>query len=189
MELTYNNIKNWYATKNYEFYTRPFEINLLGIRNDNKATNLWDDTLVVSYNDGREDKVLIFKQFTTDPGFYFLKTKILNPKGCFFLKEMQHLKMFTVGLHQGKIKALVQYKPVTGYRDANKDDTLDTTLEDKGMFGINLHHGYNSFIVHNNSAGCQVLKNVKDLEQLLPLFKLHEDSFGKGINYTLTSKV
>lgn len=189
MELTYDNIKQWYTNNKYQFYTRPFEINILGIRNDYQATDLWDDKCIITYNDGRNDKILVFNQYTTDPGFYFLKTKLLNPKGCFFLKEGQHKNMWTQGLHTGKYKALIQYAPCVGYRDKNGNNTLDTIVEDKGNFGIDFHHGYNSYIVHNNSAGCQVLKNIKDLEQLLPLFELHERTYGKGINYTLTNKL
>lgn len=187
MEVTYEDIKAWFEAKKYEFNTRPFELNLLGVRKNYSATNLWDDALIVTYHDGRNPKVLVFENFTTDPGYYFLKTKLLNPKGCAFLKEGHHSNMFTVGLHNGKYKALVQYAAVTVYRDGNKDNTLDTDLENKGHFGINLHHGYNSAIIYNNSAGCQVLKNIKDLESLLPLAELHERTYGKGINYTLTT--
>ena len=189
MELTYDNVKKFYTDNGYDFYIRPFEINILGIRKDYKSTDLWDDTCVITYHDGRNPSILIFNNFTTDPGLYFLKTKLLNPKGCFFLKEGQHKNMWTQGLHNNKYKALVQYAPVIGYRDSNKNESLDTIVTDKGNFGINFHHGYNSYIVHNNSAGCQVLKNIKDLEQLLPLFELHERTYGKGINYTLTAKL
>lgn len=189
MEFTYDTLKSWFINSKYEFNTRPFELNLLGIRKNYTATNLWDDTLLVIYFDGRNNIVKEFKNFTTDPGYYFLKTKMLNPKGCAFLKEGQHINMFTIGLHNGKYKALVQYGKVTVYRDANKDEVLDRNIEDRGYFGINLHHGYNSNLVFNNSAGCQVLKDPKDLSELLELADLHEKTYGKGINYTLTSNI
>ena len=67
----------------------------------------------------------------------------------------------------------------------NKDDILNMDVIDKGMFGINLHHGYNSALVFNNSAGCQVLKNPTDLTKVLDLCKLHQAVYGRGINYTL----
>lgn len=189
MELTYNNIKEWYKTKGYTFRDKPFQINLLGIRKNYTATNAWDDTLVVCYKDNENEKVLIFNNFTTDPGYYFLKTKLLNPKGCAFVEEGNYQNLFTVGMHQGKIEALVQYRPIKVYRDANKDNTLDKGVEDVGMFGINLHHGYNSAVIFNNSAGCQVLKSPTDLTTVLNLAKIHEHLYGKGIDYTLTSNI
>jgi hypothetical protein len=190
MELTYDNIKKWYADNKYVFCTRPFEVNMLGIRKSYDATNLFDDKFVLTYNDGRNDKILVFNRFTTDPGYYFLKIKFMNPKGCAFLKEGQHINMFTRGKHGSKqYEALIQYAPVTVYRDTNKDNTLDKGKEEKGMFGIDFHHGYNCALVYNNSAGCQVLEDIKDLESLLPLFDLHERTYGRGINYTLTTGI
>ncbi len=188
MELTYDSIKDWYKSKGYIFNIRPFEVNMLGIRKDYNDTNLFDDKFVLTYHDGRNSKTLIFNRFTTDPGYYFLKIKFMNPKGCAFLKEGQHINMFTRGKHGEKqYEALIQYAPCTVYRDTNKNNVLDKTNEEKGMFGIDFHHGYNSALVYNNSAGCQVLEDINDLNSLLPLFDLHERTYGKGINYTLTS--
>lgn len=187
MELTYNNIKTWYESKGYTFRTRPFEPNLLGIRSSYKATNAWDDTLVMVYKTNDEDKVIVFKNFTTDPGFYFLKTKLLNPKGCAFLAEGNYPNIFIVGLHQGKYEALRQNRNITVYRDANKDNNLDMKVKDTGMFGINLHHGYNSSVIFNNSAGCQVLKSPSDLNTVLNVCKIKEHLYGRGIDYTLTN--
>jgi len=187
MELTYTNIKEWYRSKGYDFKTRPFEPNLLGVRNNYIATNTWDDMLIMTYKTNDEVKVVIFKNFTTDPGFYFLKTKLLNPKGCAFLKEGNYPNMFIVGLHQGKYEALRQNKNVTVYRDADKDNDLEMHTEDTGMFGINLHHGYGSKVIFNNSAGCQVLKDISDLNTVLTICKIKENLYGKGIDYTLTN--
>lgn len=189
MELTYNNIKQWYLDRKYPFNTRPFELNLLGLRNSYTATDAWDDKLLVVYSDGRNNKVVTYNEFTTDPGYYFLKKKLLNPKGCAFVKEGFYPNLWTLGLHNNKYKALIQYGKVTVYRDGNLDDTLDRKIEDTGYFGINLHHGYNSTVIFNNSAGCQVLKNTKNLNELLVLVELHEKTYGKGINYALTSNI
>ena len=113
---------------------------------------------------------------------------MLNPKGCAFLPEGNYPNMFTVGLHQGKYEALRQYRNITVWRDGDKDDQLEKLAEETGMFGINLHHGYNSTLVFNNSAGCQVLKSPTDLNTVLNAAKIHEHLYGKGIDYTLTSK-
>lgn len=185
IDTTYNGLKEYFKSLNYIFDERVFGINIIGIRSSLNATNLWDDKLVLAYIDNKRQPVIKeFNNFTTDPGFYFLKTKLLNPKGCAILCEGQHIKMFTNGLHKG-YDALIQYTPVKVYRDSNKDNILDTTLIDKGMFGIDLHHGYSSTLVFNNSAGCQVVKNQSDLATILTLARLHEKLYGKGINYTL----
>lgn len=186
IDTTYNGLKEYFKSLNYQFDERVFGINLIGIRSSLNATNLWDDTLLIAYiNNKREGVVKEFKNFTTDPGYYFLKTKLLNPKGCAILCEGQHIKMFTNGKHNGKYEALVQYKPVKVYRDSNKDNILDENVIDTGMFGINLHHGYNSYVVFNNSAGCQVLKSPSDLTKVLEMTTTFEKLYGKGINYTL----
>ena len=187
MELTYKNIESWYSKKGYTFRKRPFEPNILGIRSSYKATNAWDDTLVIAYKTNDEEKVLVFKNFTTDPGYYFLKTKLLNPKGCAFVKEGNYPNLWNIGLHQGKYEALRQVRNIIVYRDANKDDNLDMKLEESGIFGINLHHGYNSKVIFNNSAGCQVVQSPTDLNTILNICKIKEHLYGKGIDYTLTN--
>lgn len=186
IDTTYKGLKDYFKSLNYQFDERVFGINLIGIRSSLNATNLWDDKLVVAYIDNKRNPVVReFNEFTTDPGYYFLKTKLLNPKGCAVLCEGQHIKMLTIGVHNGKYEALVQYAPVKVYRDNNKDNILDETVVDKGMFGINLHHGYGSALVFNNSAGCQVLKQPSELKKVLDLAKIHESVYGRGINYTL----
>lgn len=184
-DLTYAEFKEYFNTMGYKFDERKNAINLIGIRSSLNATNLWDDTLVVCYVDDADRRLIKrYKNFTTDPGYFFLKVKILNPKGCAILVEGQHKNMWTIGLHNG-YKAFTQYGAVSVYRDNNKDNILDEKVIDKGYFGIDLHHGYNSGIVHNNSAGCQVVKTPAELTELLVLGDLHEKAYGKGINYTL----
>lgn len=184
-DLTYREFKDYFRSMNYVFDERKNAINLIGIRSSLNATNLWDDTLIVCYTDDTNRPCLKhYRNFTTDPGYYFLKTNILNPKGCAILVEGQYRNMWTIGLHKG-YKAFVQYGQTAVYRDNNKDNILDENVIDRGYFGIDLHHGFNSYVIFNNSAGCQVLKDPKDLTDLLVLGEAHERAYGKGINYTL----
>lgn len=48
---------------------------------------------------------------------------------------------YSLGLHQGKYKALVQFMPITVIRVFDKDNYLDFTSgkEGTGIFGINIH--------------------------------------------------
>ena len=60
MEHTYESVKRLYLNNGFEFYTRPFEINILGIRTGYRASNLFDDTCIITYNDGRDNIILKF---------------------------------------------------------------------------------------------------------------------------------
>lgn len=65
----------------------------------------------------------------------------MNPKGTAILAPGQYQSSHKIGLHRGKYKALVQHRPVTVYRDNNKDSKydLEPTKKDTGIFGINIH--------------------------------------------------
>lgn len=49
---------------------------------------------------------------------------------------------------------LVQVRPVSVYRDGNKDKEIDRESTQVGIFGINIHQQGYQFIVDNWSAGC-----------------------------------
>ena len=187
MDLSYEGVKKIYSDKGFPFDERIFGINILGIRKSLHDSNLFDDTCIIAYKTTKDNVCLEFDKFTTEPGYYFLKVKFMNPKGCAWVKEGYYPKLWTNGLHGEKqYPALIQYSPITVYRDTNMDEVLDNSGgEETGMFGIDFHHGYNCTLVYNNSAGCQVLENIADLAQVLPLFQLHERTYGKGISYAL----
>jgi hypothetical protein len=122
---------------------------------------------------------------TTNPGTHWLKN-LLNPKGTAVLKPGQYVDSWKLGLHQGKYEALVQAKPVTVYRDGDKDDTAEEQgKEDTGMFGINIHRANPSAIssiIDKWSAGCQVLDNPEQFKTLISSCKT---SNRKLFTYTL----
>ena len=177
-------------SKGYSYFTNGiYNLNIIGVRSkDSKeSVNVFNDALILIYNaeDGKHIEVF---PITTDPGLYYLKNN-LSIKGCAILKEGQVRGGWQIGLHQGKYKALVQKKPVTVYRDSNKDSKLDFVNEETGMFGINIHKsGESSTQVDRWSAGCQVFARVKDFNKFMNLVQKGNNKYGNSFTYTLINE-
>ena len=151
------------------FRNGNWDLNIVGIRNPLGEPNRFDDACYVVYRDDgaiwRCERFVI----TTDPGLYWLE----NPgrlAGTAILKEGQYRSCWQLGLHKGEKPALVQIKPVTVYRDADRDrqHDMDPNNTETGLFGINLHRaGTSSTNVDKWSAGCQVWAKDVDFERFL----------------------
>ena len=184
-----NALINTLTRKGYTIVTRPFELNIVGVRSSNTSPNTFDDSIHVFYK--REDGQWIHNIFpaTTDPGTYWLKT-FMNSKGTAILKPGQYKNAYRIGVHRGKYQALVQQAPVTVIRDDNKDQQLDFThaKQETGFFGINFHRAAvkgKTKYVNDHSAGCQVLADVNDFNLLMQLAARHKKLFGNNFTYTL----
>ena len=167
---------------------KSYDVNIVGVRNSstgNKVTNLFDDTMTISYKD--ENGNWVYKEWmnTTEPG----KKGVMqyhNVNGVARLVEGQYRGSHALGLHQGKYEALRQVKLVKVYRDKNKDLTFDETKTDEGLFGINIHKaGQDSTWVENYSEGCQVFKRVKDFDEFMKICKKAAKIHGNSFTYTL----
>ena len=187
MILTYDIIKKILQSKKYNFFEGELNLNMVGIRTNNRKIDNWDDYFCLVYQENGQDKIFIDDQFTTDPGITYMQKKLLNPKGCSILVPGQYKGMWTIGLHQNKYEAFVQKNPCSVYRDRNLNNYLDfdPTTIDTGIFGINQHHGYDSKNVGPNSAGCQVHKSIKTLKQILDIAKKSVPLHGPTFTYTL----
>jgi len=167
------------------FINGDYNLNLIGIRKDYQASNRFDDTMVAFYKVGGRWQIDHWP-VTTDPGWYYLENGL--SKGTAILKEGQYRGAYRLGLHKGQYKALVQAKPVTVYRDANKDHRLDTARTETGLFGINIHRAGQwaaSAKVDKWSAGCQVFADPDDFMALLSLARRSADLYGPDLTYTL----
>lgn len=186
-DLTYNFIKETVLKQSYDFNIENFGLNLVAFRTNNRLVDNWDDVLTMTWLENGSEKIIVFHEYTTDPGIYYMTIKLLNPLGCGILKKGQYKKMFKEGIHQGKYRALVQANPVTVYRDRNKDNfmDMDPTTEYTGMYAINLHHGYTAMKVNNNSALCQVLRRQSEHDILMKQYDKHKALYGTYIDYTL----
>lgn len=195
-ELAYkvktSNISKTMNDKGYAFFTKGYyNLNIIGIRKDNnkKVTNKYDDILLVMYKNNKGWQQDIYK-ITTEPGDYYMRKKLGNPKGTAILVPGQYRGCWEIGLHNGKYKALVQRKPVKVYRDGNYDDKydLEPNTIDNGVFGINIHRsnqGWTRMTVDQYSAGCQVFNNPQDFAKFLETCDKQAKLYGNSFTYTL----
>lgn len=182
-------------SKGYAFFSNGrYNLNIIGIRknNNNAITNKYDDILCVMYKDSTGWVKRLFK-ITTEPGTYYMKKELGNPKGTAILVPGQYRGCWKIGKHNGKYDALVQQKPVKVYRDGNKDDIYDMYNEviHEGLFGINIHRsnqGFNRATVDMYSAGCQVFANPKDFNEFMELCKKQSKLYGNNFTYTLINE-
>lgn len=189
MAYTREQIEAAVKSKGYVWFegAKDYDLNIVGVRNSatgNKVTNVFDDTMTVSYKVGGS---WVIKQWqcTTDPGTKGVK-EFHNAAGVARLVEGQYRGSHTLGLHQGKYEALKQAKPVKVYRDANKDMTYDETKIQEGIFGINIHKaGVDSTYVENWSEGCQVFKKAADFEAFMVIAREAAKVHGSSFTYTL----
>ena len=175
--------------KGFKIFTRPFELNIVGVRSDSIQPNSFDDQLTVFFkgNDGKWQ----FHQFaaTTDPGTYWLQNP-MNPQGTAILKHGQYINSHRIGLHRGKYLALAQQRPITVIRDYDRNASLDfmNGKEQTGLFGINIHHASvngTTKSVDKYSAGCQVFANINDFNFFMQLAHRHKQFYGNNFSYTL----
>jgi hypothetical protein len=169
--------------------TKDYDLNIVGVRNSatgNKVTNLFDDKITVSYKLNGEWQFHVWNA-TTDPG----KKGVMeyhNAAGVARLVEGQYRGSHSIGLHQGKYKALRQAKPVKVYRDPNRDLTYDETKIAEGIFGINIHRSSatgTSTYVENWSEGCQVFSTITDFDKFMALCEKASAIHGNSFTYTL----
>ena len=195
MKYTREQIKDTVEGLGYKYFTGDnYDVNIVGIRNSDtngKVTNKFDDTITISYRDESGDWQYHEYNCTTDPGDNWMDNPMLE-KGCAVLKPGQYRGSHKLRLHQGKYLALGQKKPVTVYRDRNKNDKYDfdeSTL-DTGLFGINIHRataleGKTSTYVDKWSAGCQVIASNDDWYAFLDVCHTAREVWGNSFSYTL----
>ena len=166
-----------YTILNEERY-KPYNLNIVGIRNRFGRVNYFDDSINIYY---QENSGWVHKTFqaTTLPGTPSL-LKPMNPKGSAILKPGQY--RYKKGKHKGKYEALVQADYVTVYRDNNKNLVydIDHRTEESGMFGINIHKAsLGAKLVGPESYGCQVIKEGFDefMELINKSLNFRENSF------------
>ena len=186
-------VRNAVLAKGHKWFedaaNKGYDVNIVGIRNSSTGkvvTNVFDDTITISYKD--EKGVWQFHKWmnTTEPGKKGVQ-QYHNVNGVARLVPGQYRATYTIAKHQGKYDALCQrLQPVTVYRDANKDLVYDETKTDTGMFGINIHKaGQDSTWVENWSEGCQVFKRVKDFDEFMKICKKASKIHGNHFTYTL----
>ena len=176
----------------YSVATRPYELNIFGVRANKTQPNTFDDQLYAFYKDDKGAWKGRVYQITTDPGTYWLKNP-MQVSGTAILKSGQYKNTYKIGLHQGKYEALVQSGPVTIIRDYDRNAIADYNngKESTGTFGINIHRALSSGTTKNVdkwSAGCQVFANADDYNEFLQMAKKHSGLYGNTFTYTLVDE-
>ena len=191
--MTLEQIKRAVEAKGYVWFNdatnKGYDVNIVGVRNSTtgkKVTNLFDDKITLSFKDDKGVWQYYEWANTTEPGKKGVE-QYHNVKGVARLVPGQYRGTWTIDKHQGKYDALCQrLKPVTVFRDADRDLEYDEDNTDTGMFGINIHKaGLDSTWVENWSEGCQVFKRVKDFDVFMKICKLAAKIHGNHFSYTL----
>ncbi len=187
--MSLQKIKAILRNKDYKLFSRPYELNIVGLRSKSIVPNRFDDEIHVFYKVSTLNWHYHIFKATTDPGTFWLKQP-MQPQGTAILAEGQNINCYELGMHQGKYLALVQRKPITVIRDYNRDAILDFNNGNKsiGMFGVNIHRASingTTKIVDKYSAGCQVFESAKDFQLFLSLCQKHKQLYGNHFTYTL----
>jgi hypothetical protein len=182
-------VKSILRRKGYRLYTRPFELNIVGIRSKSTRSNRFDDEIHVFYKTSPLQWIYHVYKATTDPGTYWLENP-MEPQGTAILAEGQYVDTYEIGLHRGLYDALVEKKPVTIIRDYDRNAYLDffNGRKDTGLFGINIHRALangKTKYVDKFSAGCQVFEDADDFSQFMRIADRHQKLYGNSFTYTL----
>lgn len=181
--------------KGYKWFddsaNKGYDVNIIGVRNNapsvaDKVTNVFDDHITVSYKDENGVKQFFCWKATVDPGKKGVQ-HFGNKKGVARLVPGQYRSVYAIDRHGGKYTALCQrLRPVTVYRDADRDLAFDESKLDTGMFGINIHKsGRDSTWVENWSEGCQVFKRSMDFDEFMKIIQKARRIWGNSFSYTL----
>lgn len=181
------NILNALTKKSYVIYSKPYQLNIVGVRAANAQANSFDDSINVFYKDNFGNWQFKSNPATTDPGTYYLNNP-MNVSGTAIVVPGQYINSHKIGLHRSSYTALVQQGPLKIIRDTNKDNKLDFNSGNivTGVYGINIHKaGSNSSQVDQWSAGCQVFARSADFDAFISLCQQHSQLYGNNFTYTL----
>ncbi len=181
--------KSILRTLGYKVYTRPYEMNIVGVRNKGIIPNRFDDEIHVFFKTSPLKWEYHIYKATTDPGTFWLENP-MEPQGTAILMQGQYADAYAIGLHRGEYEALVQVKPVTVLRDYQRTAYIDffNGVRDTGLFGIDIHRAKaqgSTLYVDRYSAGCQVFQNAEDFYAFMQMCYRHSFLYGNSFTYTL----
>ncbi len=188
LQTPINSIIRIFKENGYKLNTRPYELNLVGLRSRSTVANRFDDELFLFYKIKDGQWATMKMACTTDPGTYYLQNPIFS--GTAILAAGQYQNAYQIGLHKNKYKALVQRGgPVTIVRDYNRNNIIDfggTAVT--GYFGINIHRARErgvSIFVDKHSAGCTVVADSSEFDLMMGAAERHKKLYGNAFTYTL----
>jgi hypothetical protein len=193
-DFTVDEIRAVLEAKGFDFFDggKPYNLNLIGVRNDIQKPERFDDAILAVYRDESERWQVETFQSTTDPGLYWLRNP-MRDAGTAILCPGQYPGCYRIGTHQ-HYKALEQIGNMTYVRDDDQDDRLDLALMHKkgqpftDVIATNLHRADDTERSEYNykwSAGCQVIADPEEFEMLLSICHDSAKIFGNRFTYTL----
>lgn len=197
---TLKQIEKALLDKGYLVYNKPYKLNIVGIRTDNKTSpTTFDDFIAYFYYDDKGMMVGRVAPATTDPSVTYLRNPLeeVRTLGTAILKSGQYIDAYKIGTHNGasaSYTAIVQDKPVTVIRDNDRNDLLNFFADTHtGRYGINIHRASrnknNTAIIGGDSAGCQVFKNESDFNEMMRLAEVSRMKYGNKFTYTLLDQM
>ena len=87
------NLLNALKEKEYKVFTKPYELNIVGVRSTEEP-NKFDDTMCVFWKDDTNKWILKQYPCTTDIGTYYLKNPMNKKLGSAMLKEGQYIDSY-----------------------------------------------------------------------------------------------
>lgn len=155
---TFEEIKNVMLSLNMKVFTKPYDMNLGGIRTKDNKSEAFNDWLFMFYHDAKGVVHGVIEPGTTDAGLYY-RLNPINIDGTAIIQHgVQHKGVYTYmekGGHKGQ-EAFRQTGLMTYWRDANRDEYLDFNGEEfRAIFNTNGHDmGTKGQSVGKWSAGC-----------------------------------
>ena len=178
----------------YVLFTKPFDVNLGGIRTKDNQTEAFNDwNFCFYYNDENQIKGVVVPG-TTDAGLYW-RLYPMHVDGTAIIKhgvqhrgayELQDPKKDGKRGHRGQ-KAFRQVKPMKYWRDANRDQYLDFDgQEQTAIFATNGHYmGTVGKKVGKWSAGCWGA-TVENMDKIFTVAEMQiKHNLGGRFSYTL----
>lgn len=189
-DITVDSLRKSVERLGHTFFEHgDYNLNLIGIRAEDKDSNSFNDVICLAYRQYGRWQLLTFAA-TTDPGVYWRQSPV-NVKGTAVLAPGQHKGAFALGKHKG-YEALTQATSLPVYRDNDQDAEVDMTGDiDRGWHGINLHRANPlaaSIQVDKWSAGCQVIADPHEFDILMSICKRAAREWGPKFTYTLITE-
>lgn len=183
---TQEQIRAAYEDRGYVLFPGAYNMNLWGVRSADSLPNTFNDWVGFVCQSGSIWCAYAFPA-TTDPGTYW-RLNPVNVRGTAIMAPGQYKGAYKIGLHKG-YKALQQKGPVTVWRDADRDNRLDTDgRQETGVFGLNIHRASPAGVsgrVDRWSAGCQVLADSAHFAFLMDMCGRSRQKYGNSFTYTL----
>lgn len=192
MKYSIEQVKEVFKAKGYKFFERgDYNLNIIGVREDDIFDNAFSDTLLVFWKEDGQWKETSMP-WTTMPGTVggvLDPITVMGITGTAVLKENQYrgcwqfIDSFT-NFHQSP--CLWQVGELEVYRDGNRDFVFDRNmpLQKSENFGINIHAMGDGYRINNWSLGCQGT-GWFDFARLVGLLQASAKIWGHIFSYTL----